>query len=639
MCGIGGWFGRPSLNQQNDAFQLVESLRHRGPDQYGIKHWSGATLIHTRLSIIDLSPAGTQPMPNEDGTIWVVFNGEIYNHQELRLELTKHGHRFNGHSDTEILPHLYEEHGAAFLEHLQGMFAIALYDTRQQSFILARDRFGIKPLFYAPSKERISFASELNALLTQSYIDTSINVQSISDYMALSYIPAPNTFYSGIKALEPGQLLLAKIDISSINWHITKFHNWSISINSEQSLESASEKATDLIISAVRSQLESDVPLGTLLSGGIDSSLVSCMAQSALSKDIRSFNVRFADDAYDETWAAISVSKQIGSNHNILDMGRIAGTWDKITQLLLHNGQPFADTSLFAVDAISSLIRQYVTVALSGDGGDEAFGGYSQFRRLTSISPFQRLPKPFWQLSWLGASMFLNTFSKLGFLSNQFPMRVKDLASRKDNVSIVQNMFTIIHDVEHENLCGHLDVLPVRRLFERQWGNYPSKLSNVDTLSTHVTEISTRLQMANSFLFKVDIGSMRHGLEIRVPMLNEELFSFGINLPHHLKANSRQGKLVLRQIAEQFLPPRVVRKPKQGFSVPVDIWVDSDFRSKLSDTLLHSKTRISNYLEPNAFRPIVESFCKSQPFPGIARSGIYRRVIMLLALHLSLNQV
>jgi len=314
-------------------------------------------------------------MANADGTVWTIFNGEIYNHCELRRQLEARGHVFKGRSDTEILPHLYEEEGAEFVSKLRGMFALAIYDTRPRTLLLARDRFGIRPLFYAPGTEWFMFASEIRALCELPGIDNWPDRQAISDFAALFFIPAPETVYTGIRALQPGEILEAQLDAHGVSYTIRTYHQWAIAPHPAMTLAQAAERTAGLLMPAVRSQMESDVPLGAFRSGGINSSVVSVAAQAALSAQLQTFNVCFAEQAYDETWAEVAVAQHIGSRHETLDMDDMRGTWDYITGLLRHAGQPFADTSLFAVHAVCRLMRRHVTVALSGDGGDEGFDG------------------------------------------------------------------------------------------------------------------------------------------------------------------------------------------------------------------------------------------------------------------------
>lgn len=378
MCGIAGWLGSVTDGQQS-ATRMARALRHRGPDSQGIRSWPEATLVHTRLSIIDLSPTGAQPIANQDETVWAVFNGEIYNHRELRRELESRGHVFRGRSDSEVLPHLYQEEGPGFVSRLRGMFSLAIFDTRAKTLLLARDRFGIKPLFYAQAPHRLAFASEINALLTLPGVDDRPDRQALYDFAALLYIPAPETFYRGIRALQAGEVLEARLNHDGISWKTRTFHQWAIAPDPAITATQAVDRTDALLTTAVQRQMESDVPLGALLSGGIDSSLVSAAAQEAATRSLHTFNVRFSEQEYDETWAAVAVAQHIGSDHTTLDMDDVRGTWEHVTGLLQHAGQPFADTSLFAAHAVCRLMRQHVTVALSGDGGDEAFGGYNTF--------------------------------------------------------------------------------------------------------------------------------------------------------------------------------------------------------------------------------------------------------------------
>ena len=632
MCGIAGWLGA-SADGKDSAGGMVRALRHRGPDAHGIKSWPQATLVHTRLSIIDLTPAGAQPMANEDGTVWTVFNGEIYNHRELRRNLEKQGHVFRGHSDTEVLPHLYEEEGLDFVKKLRGMFALAIYDTRRQILVLARDRFGIKPLFYAPSKDRLAFASEIRALLELPGLDTRPDRQAIYDFAALFYIPAPETFYTGIRALEPGEILEARLDVDGVSWNTQAYHRWSIAPDLALTLDQAADRADELLTTAVCRQMESDVPLGTLLSGGIDSSLVSHAAQTALTRALRTFNVKFSEEEYDETWAAVAVANNIGSHHETLDMDGVRGTWDHVAGLLLHAGQPFADTSLFAANAVCQAMRRHVTVALSGDGGDEGFGGYDLYWRIARIARLQRLPEPIWRT----APIALLPLAHFGLLRDSLPRTIATL-NGADDTAVVQRPFRWVQENEHESLCQTADVLPVRRLFERQWEHHlPPRASRVEILSAHATEVNTRLMLSNDFLFKVDTASMRESLEVRVPMLDEDLFAFGLSLPHRLKVNRRTCKRVLRAVAKRKLPSSVANKPKWGFAIPVDSWVDAGFKAHLRDALLSPSSKLSEFFRPEAYRPMIKAFCDGREYPAIYREGLYHRAIMLLSVHLALS--
>ncbi|MBK9945667.1 MAG: asparagine synthase (glutamine-hydrolyzing) [Nitrospira sp.] len=631
MCGIGGWIGSQERGEEV-ANLMRQALHHRGPNGYGIKTLPVATLVHTRLSIIDLSESGTQPMGNESGTIWSVCNGEIYNHRELRNDLEQKGHTFKGHSDSEVIPHLYEELGAGFVERLRGMFAVAIYDARSRTLLITRDRFGIKPLFYTPMKPFLGFASELRALLCMKGIDTRPDRQAVYDCASLLYIPAPETFYKGIRALLPGEVIEARLDGDEVSWKAHRYWRGGIAPNKSLSLSKAVEQSEALLAVAVRRQLESDVPLGALLSGGIDSSLVSTMAQHEINGKLRTFNVRFPDGDYDETWAAVAMAEYIGSTHVTLDMDEGQGTWDQVTDLLTHAGQPFADTSLFAVNAVSRIMRGHVTVALSGDGGDEVFGGYDVYWRLARIAQMQRLPPQVWRaIAWT-----LQPFGHLGVVPAHLPERLMEIGET-DDVRVAQDLFALVHENELRELCIDSDKMqPVRRLFEQQWEhNLNGSTCRVERLSALVTEVNMRLVLPNDFLFKVDLASMKEGLEIRVPMLDEDLFAYGLTLPHDLKVKGRENKRILREIAMRKLPLAVAQKPKHGFAVPVDRWVEISFREQVRDALLGPSSQLPEFFKPEVYRPMVQAFCDGKQYESLSRDGHFRRVIMLLSLHLT----
>lgn len=633
MCGIAGWLGVLSHGREH-AERILRALRHRGPDGEGVRIWAHATLIHTRLSIIDLTPAGAQPISNETGSIWTVFNGEIYNHRDIQKDLEDKGHHFKGYSDSEILPHLYEEEGWEFVKKLRGMFALAIFDTRSRRMLLARDRFGIKPLFYAFSKGRLAFASEINALLSLPGIDAQPNRQAIFDFAALAYIPAPDTFYKGIHALQPGEILIANLNGDGVISKSRTFHQWAITPNTSLTLGEATDQVDALIKNAVRQQMESDVPLATLLSGGIDSSLVSCAAQEALGGGLKTFNVRFDDQAFDETWAAVAVATRIGSHHQTLEMLKNQGTWEHITALLLHAGQPFADSSLFAVEAICGLMREHVTVALSGDGGDEGFGGYNFYWKIARIAQFQRLPPSVWK----NVANILGPLGRCGMVKPYLPRRIRELAGA-DDTSIMQSMFCWIGEEEHSKLCRDQTLLPIRRLFEPQWkGILTPGIPRIERLSAHATEINIRLVLPNDFLFKVDMASMKKSLEVRVPMLDEELFSFGLTFPHHLKVKGSTCKRVLRAVAARKLPSEVANKSKRGFEIPVDTWVEANFKTCLKEVLLGPSSKLAEFFRPEIYRPIVEAFCEDRLCQGISRQGLYQRAIMLLSVQLAMER-
>ena len=636
MCGIAGSFGKEELDAVVGE-RVLEALRHRGPDGNASKTWPEATLLHTRLRIIDLSPTGDQPMSNEDGTVWTVFNGEIYNHHELQAELEKRGHRFRGRADTEVLPHLYEECGDAMFAHLRGMFGLAILDLRQRRLLLARDRFGIKPLFYSADGGAVVFASEINALREFPGVDLTPDPQAIADFAGLLFVPAPHTIHRGVSALSPGEFVDCRLgNDERVSVARRRFHEFTSELNQDLTLDQALDDVDTLVEKAVVRQLESDVPLGSLLSGGIDSSLVSLYSRRNVDGDLLTFNVRFPDDEYDETPAAQTVAHVIGSRHQTLEMDGQGGTWGAITSLMRSVGQPFADTSLFAVDRIAAAMRRHVTVALSGDGGDEGFGGYDVYWQIAAVNGLRWAPA----VVWRAGVPFIAPLARLGVVRPTLARRMRDLAGA-DDTAIMQTFFSWLGERELRELTGPLDgVEPLRRLFEPHWRHSLGRgASPLERLSAHAVELNVRLILANDYLPKVDAGSMRHSLEVRVPMLDEDLIAFGLTLPHALRVEGRKGKRVLRALADRHLPASIAARPKQGFSVPVDRWVDRSFRLTLRETLLDSGSPVGDYFLRGVYGRWVEAFCGGRTVPGLSREGLYQRVMMLLALDLALRDL
>ena len=636
MCGIAGLFGKEALDA-GVGERVLEALRHRGPDGNASKTWPEATLLHTRLRIIDLSPTGDQPMSNEDGTVWTVFNGEIYNHHELQAELEKRGHRFRGRADTEVLPHLYEEYGDAMFAHLRGMFGIAILDLRQRRLLLARDRFGIKPLFYSAGGGAVVFASEMNALREFPGVDLTPDPQAIADFAGLLFVPAPHTIHRGVSALSPGEFIDCRLgNDERVSVARRRFHEFTSEPNQDLTLDQALDDVDTLVEKAVVRQLESDVPLGSLLSGGIDSSLVSLYSRRNVEGDLLTFNVRFPDAEYDETPAARTVAHAIGSRHQTLEMDGQGGTWEAVTSLMRSVGQPFADTSLFAVDRIAAAMRRHVTVALSGDGGDEGFGGYDVYWQIAAVNGLRRAPAFFWRA---GAPL-VAPLARFGVVRPTLARRMRDLAGA-DDTGILQTFFSWLGERELRALTGPLDgVEPLRRLFEPHWRHSLGRsVSPLERLSAHAVELNMRLILANDYLPKVDTGSMRHSLEVRVPMLDEDLIAFGLTLPHALRVEGRKGKRLLRALAGRHLPASIAARPKRGFSVPVDRWVDDSFRVTLRDSLLDSGSPVGDYFVRRVYTPWVDAFCRGRTLPGLSREGLYQRVMMLLALDLALRDL
>lgn len=627
MCGVGGWLGGANVPDETvDA--MLASLRHRGPDGTGSRRFPRAGLVHTRLRIIDLSPTGDQPMTNEDGTVWTVFNGEIYNHHELRQNLERRGHRFRGTSDTEVLPHLYEEHGVEMFALLRGMFALAILDTKADTLVLARDRFGIKPMYVAVGSDFAAFSSEIPALRRFPGVDLTPNPQAIADYAALHYVPAPQTIFTGIEALEPGCAMEARIVGSELEVTRRRFHRWAPEIDPDLTMENARETADTLIAAGVARQLESDVPLGAMLSGGIDSSLVTAAAQRGSPGGLLTFNVRPSDLTRDETAYASAVAGHLQTRHKTVEIGQRSADWDSITSTLAQLGQPLADPALFAVESVSRAMRQHVTVALSGDGGDEFFGGYRIYWKVGVLARLLRIPSP----ALAAAGQGLRPLAAAGAIGSTVPRQVSALAGA-DDTTLVQALSAALTDEEHRALLVDADgVEPLRRLFERRWQPTGLNGNRLERLSSHTVEVQVRLLLAGKFLFKSDMASMRESLELRVPLLDEDLAEFGLSLPHRLRVNGHSGKPVLREVARRYVPDEIASRPKHGFAAPIDRWVDDGFRAAARETLLDPRAPIADHFRKSVYEPWVDAFADGEALPGVSRETLDTRILMLTAL-------
>ena len=624
MCGIAGWLGHLA-DGSHYAKRLARALYHRGPDACGIESWDEATFVHTHLNIRDHAFTGRRPMSNEDGMVWAILDGKITNHHELRNSLKACGHIFTGHTDTEVIAHLYEEEGASFVSKLHGLFAIAVYDTRSRTLILARDRFGGKPLFYAPGDERFAFASEIRALLELPGIDHRPDRQAIYDFSTLLYIPAPATSFVGIRAVQPGERLAVCLTSNKVVARARTFHYWRSEPQSELTLEEATEQAEGLLRQAIQRHLESEVPWGTALSGGMNSSLVSSLAQAAIGGGLRTFHVRLSQEGTKETQAAQTVADSIGSNHLTIGANATSRTWHEISDLLVNAGQPFADTSMFVVNAICQALRQHVSLVLFGDGGGTSFRCYHRDAPVLRLTPGQTFPAPLWQAS---ARRF-GLLAPVRFNRARLPRRM-NLSAATDDTTFVQQLFCWLTEEEQQQLSLASQLLPARRLFESQWSSsVPSSTSRFERLTARVTEANVRLALPNALLFKIDTVSMRSSLEVRVPMLDEELFSFVLSLPYHLQVSERIGPQVLRTVATS--------RPTRGSCFTGTLWADANFKTCVRETLLGQSSALSEYFHPVVYRPWVEAFCAGKPYPNISVQALSQRVMMLLAVHFALS--
>ncbi|HEX9293974.1 MAG TPA: asparagine synthase (glutamine-hydrolyzing) [Gemmatimonadales bacterium] len=636
MCGIAGRFHPVALPQAPGWPARADALLlHRGPDgggQYGDER---CELVHRRLALIDLSPTGHQPMANEDESVLVIFNGEIYNHQELRAQLTAAGHRFRGTSDTEVLVHLYEDRGERLVEDLRGIFAFAIYDRPRRRLTLARDRFGVKPLFYAQLDGQWVFASEIKAIAALPGFRPTLDRQACYDFLGLGYVPEPTTGFGNIAALPSASTLT----IAPEGHALRRYHEVIAEPNGHRDLGAVSRMAEERLLAAVKRQAVADVPVAALLSGGIDSSLVVAAHRRATGEATTTFNVRFPDRRYDETETALAVSRQYATRHHTIDLGDWAMTTDSLLDLFRHFDQPFADTSLVPMYWIARAVRERgIICALSGDGGDEVFGGYARFWQVASLARLMRCPP------WLLAPLAV-AGSRATRWSHDWGRRVVKAiqlarAGRVNSAIVLAGFSNYLTEDQKEILVppdARAGLAPVYRHFD---GHVPPGTADLETLSQRITESCFAVSLPGDMLRKVDMMSMRASIEVRVPLLDEDVVGLGVSLPHRLKATGHTGKRVLRALAHRWLPREVAVHPKQGFSVPLDIMVPPGFHDALAALLLGDDARTRALFHDALMRRWLADFRSGASRAGgeISRGGLYQRVFTALALELWLRE-
>jgi asparagine synthase (glutamine-hydrolysing) len=616
VCGICGLL-RP-VEAGSDDVAIVraagDAIRHRGPDHGATAPLGRCTLGYRRLSVIDLA-TGDQPVTNESGDVVGVFNGEIYNYRRLRDELEGQGHQLGGTGDTPTLPHLYEQYGDAFVEHLDGMFALALWDATRQRLVLARDRFGKKPLLWTQLDDgTVAFASELKALVTVPGVRRQVELERLDAYLALGYVPGDRTALQGINRLPPGSILTAE------NGTATVTRYWQLEATTEQrSDEEWIEAVRDGVFAAVRKRLVSDVPLGALLSGGIDSSIVvAAMAQES-SEPVRTFSVGFAEPRYDERAHARAVAERFGTVHEELLVEPDASAL--LPRLADAYDEPFGDSSALPTYLVCEHARRFVTVALVGDGGDEIFAGYERYRAHALAKRLDWLPGSVASLAASGirrlpsgrteprsapfrAARFLQTVGldateRYGRLMQKFPRELRERLWTSD----------ALHELGRLETAG--DLLGSARAP----GTSGLQLTDVDTY------------LPDDLLFKADIASMANSLELRAPLLDYQLAELALGLPQHLRLDGSMSKVALRRAFAADLPPEILARGKAGFGVPLARWFREDLNDLAGDVLLGDTARGRGQFRPEA----VESLL-SEHSTGSADHG--ERIWTLLMLEL-----
>ena len=587
MCGIAGWANldskKTSQNGEAVLHSMCERMKHRGPDSEGLWVEDEVALGMRRLSIIDLH-TGEQPVYSEDKQIVVVMNGELYNFREVRADLEKRGHKFETNTDTEILPHLYEEYGDAMLEHINGMFAFALWDKRKKKLLIARDKFGEKPLYYGVFEGKLIFASEPKVLLANPAVKAEINLDALRSYLSFDYVPAPSSIYKNIYKLPAAHLLIAE------NGEIKTRRYWNLTWEKreKQSLESSAEELRELLADAVRMRLVSDVPLGILLSGGVDSSTVAAFAAQFSSEKVKTFSIGFEEDSFDESKFARQVATHLNTEHyeEKLSVEKAA---DLISEIGKWLDEPLSDGSLIPTFLLSRFVRKHVTVALGGDGGDEIFAGYPMYFAHKVAAVYGKIP---------------------GFLRNNFiepfvnnlPVSSKNLsfdykakrfvrASKYDLVTRHHSFFGSFSIEEQQSVLSK-DVLAHSSGDIYRGAKDLLQICDAKNEIEQMQFLDLNYYMAEDILTKVDRASMAVSLEVRAPFLDPRIAQFAAQIPLEYKLKGSKGKYILKKAMENMLPKNILHRPKKGFGIPIADWLKGRLNPLMHDLL--NENRLKN---------------------------------------------
>jgi asparagine synthase (glutamine-hydrolysing) len=626
MCGICGFYSQQRKLDTVHIASAIRTLAHRGPD--GSEQWVHpegiAGLGHTRLAIIDIE-TGQQPMWSADRRFAIVFNGEIYNYRQLRRELEGHGSVFRTQSDTEALLNAYQKWGEDALLRLDGMFALAIFDCKDRKLFLARDRTGVKPLYYHCDSSGMVFGSELKALLAWPHVQRRIDRQAITDFLMLGHPLLPTTAFRDCRELEPGCFL----EVSTGGVRKGRYWSWTRAEESRDGADPLALLEQELKI-AVQDHLVSDVPIGAFLSGGIDSSLIVALAAAQGGRKFQTFNVRFNEAAYDESQYARAVATHVGTEHHEIVIANTEQKLEIMEKVVGQFDQPFADSSAIPTYLICQQIRKHVKVVLGGDGGDEMFGGYERFAYADVAGLLAGYPPLVLKtLAKLTSGVFFmsrDTRRQFGRLLN-----VAQLPSEK-------RLMALCSIIQQEELAR---VLQPDFLSASRNGTQPGRFANANGGSggTELIDATVTSTLPGDYLRKIDVMSSAHGLEVRVPMLSNRIVSFATHLPNRLKYSLFKNKILLRKLAAKYLPAEVANKRKQGFGIPLDTWLESKGREEVSSYLSNRSARIWEIFRPDYLRAITSQFFQGEwDRSEISRFSMYQRVYALWSLEHWLQQ-
>ena len=617
MCGICGELslrsGEPPV--PSTIRSMCRAMEHRGPDDWGDYCDEQVALGSTRLAIIDLA-GGRQPIHNEDRTVWIVFNGEIYNFPALRVQLERLGHTFYTDSDTEAIVHAYEEFGIECVRHLNGIFSFAIWDSLKRRFLLARDRIGVKPLFYAQTSHSLIFASELRVMLAHPLLERQIDLVALNDYLTYEYVPTPRSMIKGVKKLPPGHTLTVqdgRVDIQPY---------WDIRLErSESGRKTETEYRRELVEQlqgAVRKELLSDVPVGVFLSGGIDSSALAAAAAEAYPGTLKTFTATFDDASFDESRYARQVAERIGSDHHELNL-TANSMLDVVPRLGELVDEPLGDASFVPTYLLCRFARQQVKVVLGGDGGDELFAGYPTYQAHRLIEYYERVVP--------------------GYLRRAVVPRLVDrLPTSFDNISLDFKLKRFLGGrglpigARHHQWLGAFTPLQKRDILQ-PWAQVEER-DPFEVVSAHQDRCAAeqplnrllywdmKMYLEGDILQKVDRASMACSLEVRVPLLNHTLVEWATTIPHQLKLKGLTTKYLFRNSIGEMLPRSITSRPKKGFNMPVARWLAGPLRELVEETLSETRLRADGFFEPRATRRLLEEH--------YARRADHRKVLWTL---------
>lgn len=667
MCGIAGKVNADAARPVDAAVlrRMCAAMAHRGPDDEGIRVDGRVGLGMRRLKVIDLD-TGAQPMGNEDGSLSIVFNGEIYNYRQLRQDLRARGHALVTASDTETILHLYEDYGADCVRHLRGMFAFAIWDSAAERLFIARDRLGKKPLYYSQIRGSLVFASELSALIQEPAVDTRIDPHAIDEYLSYLFIPHPRTIYRGARKMPPASYLIYE------HGQVTVARYWNVRYDAPvaQDLDTSVEQLDEILRQAVSLRLLADVPVGAFLSGGLDSSLIVAMMQRLSDRPVRTFSIGFAQSSFDETTHARRVAGYLGTQHQEYRVHY--DVQELLPRLIRHFGEPYGDSSAIPAYHLARMTREDVTVALSGDGGDEVFGGYRRYRARQLAAWYNRWP------GWAGRGVFEHLVSSMrepdGYYGQSARKKTKRFVefarmvreqpqtswafffTEADKTLLYTEKFsdTLTAEPAQSSLAPYFGELAYpsgerwvetlqgvkEQAREHRWAGATGAPGGCDGLAwwgpdgphggegpygqpgqqgrlerprrpdaavQNMMWLDLMTYLPDDILTKVDRTSMACSLEVRSPLLDQAVVEFAARLPLAHKLRGRQTKVILRRLAQRYLPPEILQRPKQGFAVPLGGWLRGELRGWMAQVLLGSDAPLANWFQPDRVQAMISA--------------------------------